>query len=67
MWTFKTSTILKSMELKFKLGEEFEESTPDGREVKAIVTHEGDKSISVQTATKKLKTVAAFIFFFLVC
>merc|ERR1712142_455130 len=53
VWNIKTSTTLKNMELKFKLGEEFEETTPDGREVKAIVTHEGDKFISVQTATKE--------------
>merc|ERR1711981_156716 len=52
-WFFKTSTILKSMELKFKLGEEFEEKTPDGREVKAIVTKEGDSFISIQTAKKE--------------
>ena len=40
------------MELKFKLGEEFEESTPDGRQVKAKVTLEGDKFISIQNAIK---------------
>ena len=50
---FKTSTMLKSMELKFKLGEEFDEKSPDGRDVKAIVTQEGDKFISVQTAKKE--------------
>lgn len=52
-WTFKTSTILKSMELKFKLGEEFEEKTPDGRDVTAVVTKEGDSFISVQNAKKE--------------
>ena len=30
-WNFKTSTVLKSMELKFKLNEEFDEKTPDGK------------------------------------
>lgn len=52
-WTFKTSTVVKSMELKFKIDEEFEETTPDGREVKAIVTREGNKFISMQTAKKE--------------
>merc|ERR1711892_753943 len=42
VWTIKTSTTLKTMELKFKgdwyllpgkLGEPFDETTPDGREV----------------------------------
>ena len=49
-WTIKTSTMLKSMELKFKLGEEFDEKTPDGREVTSIVTREGNKLICKQTA-----------------
>merc|ERR1712083_1221713 len=44
-WTILTSTTLKSMELKFKLDEEFDEKTPDGRDVKAKVTFEdGEKS-----------------------
>ena len=51
-WTIKTSTTLKSMELKFKLDEEFEETTPDGREVKAVVKMEGNKLVTVQTAKK---------------
>ena len=41
------------MELKFKLGEEFDEKAPDGRDVKAVVTKEGDKFISVQNAKKE--------------
>jgi len=53
VYTIKTSTVLKSMELKFKLGEEFEETTPDGRDVTAIVTQDGNKFISVQTAKKE--------------
>ena len=40
------------MELKFKLDEEFEETTPDGRDVKAIVKMDGNKLISTQTAKK---------------
>merc|ERR1719167_1107578 len=34
-WNIKTSTTLKTMELKFKLDEQFDETTPDGREVSA--------------------------------
>merc|ERR1712088_992400 len=51
-WTIKTSTVLKSMELKFKVGEKFDETTPDGRQVDSIVTVEGNKFICVQTAKK---------------
>merc|ERR1719384_2720197 len=64
-WCFKTSTMLKSMELKFKLGEEFDEKTPDGREVTSIVTQEGDKLICKQTAKKdsEASTVSTREFF----
>ena len=75
----KTSTTLKTMELKFKvsmiqikneisikarllvtnssyfeqLGEPFDETTPDGREVTAVCTLEDGKIISVQKAKKE--------------
>merc|ERR1712173_126825 len=52
VWTIKTSTTLKTMELKFKLGEPFDETTPDGGEVTATVTLEDGKIISVQKAKK---------------
>merc|ERR1711972_244059 len=52
VWTIKTSTTLKTMELKFKLGEQFDETTPDGREVTAVVNLEGGKIITVQKAKK---------------
>merc|ERR1712029_58509 len=51
-WTIKTSTMLKSMELKFKLGEKFDEKTPDGREVTSLVELDGNKLITTQTAKK---------------
>merc|ERR1711974_8075 len=51
-WLFKTSTMLKSMELKFKLDEEVDEKSPDGREVRSKVSKEGDSFISIQTAKK---------------
>merc|ERR1711874_49560 len=51
--TIKTSTTLKTMELKFKLGEEFDETTPDGREGRATVTFEDGKIVCVQKAKKE--------------
>ena len=53
LWIIKTSTSLKSMELKFSIGVEFDETTPDGREVKAIVTLEDNKLVSIQKAKKE--------------
>merc|ERR1711928_311609 len=52
VWTIKTSTTLKTMELKFKLGEQFDETTPDGREVTAVVNLDGGKIVTVQKAKK---------------
>ena len=64
VWSIKTSTSLKAMELKFKIGEAFDETTPDGREVSAMVTLDGNKFISEQTAKKSgqksTKTVREF-------
>jgi hypothetical protein len=66
-WTITTSTTLKTMQLKFKvehlllltchndlmqLNEEFDEVTPDGREVTALVTFEDGKIVTVQKAKK---------------
>merc|ERR1712222_215221 len=42
----------KTMELKFKLGEQFDETTPDGREVTAVVNLDGGKIVTVQKAKK---------------
>ena len=50
---FKTSTMLKSIELKFKPGDEFVEKTFDGRTVRGIVTKEGNKFISIQNNVKE--------------
>merc|ERR1712203_462559 len=51
-WTIKSSTTLKTVELKFKLGEKFEETTPDGREVESVSTFENGKLVIKQTAKK---------------
>ncbi|CAB4068745.1 unnamed protein product [Lepeophtheirus salmonis] len=60
--SFKTSTVAKSMELKFKVGKEFEETTSDGRTVDTLVTMDGPTTfVPEQTAKndgqKSTKTV----------
>ena len=61
--SFKTSTrtgkalfshkvTTESVQFKFKIGQEFDEKCPNGRDVKTIVTQEGDKFISMQTPKK---------------
>jgi len=42
-WCIKTSSTFKTTELKFKLGEEFEEDRMDGAKVKSTITLEGNK------------------------
>merc|ERR1712243_66483 len=45
-------TTVTSIELKFRLGEEFEEDTTDGRHCKTVVTLEGNTMTTTQNATK---------------
>ena len=51
-WTIKTSSALKSFSRTFKLGEPFDETTADGREVTSVILLEDGKLVSVQTAKK---------------
>merc|ERR1712033_85396 len=52
-WTMVTKTTVKSIELKFRLGEEFEEDTTDGRHCKTTGTLDGDKMTTTQINTKE--------------
>jgi len=53
LYTMKTSSTFKNSEIKFKLGEEFDEETPDGRKVKSTITMDGNKMIHVQKGDKE--------------
>ncbi|MBH0216542.1 lipocalin/fatty-acid binding family protein, partial [Listeria monocytogenes] len=44
----KTLSTFKNTEISFKLGEEFDETTADDRNVKSTVTLDGDKLVHVQ-------------------
>ncbi|CAG5116845.1 unnamed protein product [Candidula unifasciata] len=48
VWRITTSSALTKVEVSFKIGEEFEETTPDGRKVKTISRIEGNKLIQEQ-------------------
>ena len=52
MYTFSTLSTFKNIIIKFKLGEEFEETTPDGRKVQCTFTFEDNKLIQVQKGPK---------------
>jgi len=45
---FKSHTIIKSSETRFRLGEEFDEDRLDGKRVKSLVVAEGNKFIQTQ-------------------
>lgn len=47
-----TYSTFKTRVLKFKLGEEYDEETMDGRSVKSVITIEGNKMISTQNGEK---------------
>uniref|UniRef100_A0A3B4Y841 Cellular retinoic acid-binding protein 1 n=1 Tax=Seriola lalandi dorsalis TaxID=1841481 RepID=A0A3B4Y841_SERLL len=44
----KTLSTFRNTEISSKLGEEFDETTPDDRHVKSTFTMEGDKLVQVQ-------------------
>ncbi|XP_008553732.1 fatty acid-binding protein, muscle [Microplitis demolitor] len=52
MYTMKTTSTFKTSEVKFKLGEEFDEETPDGRKVKSVITLDGNKMTHIQKGEK---------------
>ncbi|XP_067650808.1 fatty acid-binding protein homolog 6-like [Haliotis asinina] len=52
-WEIHITSTFKNAHLIFKLGEEFDEETMDGRKVKSTIVLEGDKLIHHQTAVKE--------------
>lgn len=44
-WKLKTESTFKNTEISFKVGEEFDETTADGRKVKTTITFEGDNKM----------------------
>ena len=60
-YTMNTYSTFKDTTIKFKLGEEFDETTADGRDVKSVMTAEGDnKFIHKQKGEKPTTIVREF-------
>jgi hypothetical protein len=55
-WTLKTESTLKVSETSFKLGEEYEETTPDGRTVMTTFTLDNDGKL-VQEQKGKVPSI----------
>ncbi|XP_053569141.1 fatty acid-binding protein, adipocyte-like [Bombina bombina] len=72
VWTVRTESTFKKSEFSFKLGEEFDEETPDGRKTKTIVTLENgvlcqtqkwdDKETKITREVKDSELIATCIF-----
>ncbi|XP_001367150.1 fatty acid-binding protein 9 [Monodelphis domestica] len=56
MFTIKTNMV-RTTEISFKLGEEFDETTADNREVKSIITLENGTLVHVQKWQGKETTI----------
>lgn len=59
-YSFHTVSTFKSTVIKFKLGEEFEEETLDGRKVKSVCTLNGNTLHQVQTTDKPSTIIREF-------
>lgn len=59
-YVFNTVSTFKSTSIKFKLGEEFDEETLDGRKVKSIITLDGNKLVQEQKGDKPHTIVREF-------
>ncbi|KAM4736064.1 fatty acid binding protein 4b [Anableps anableps] len=55
--SIKAESTLKTTAIKFKLGEEFDETTADGRNAKSIFTLENDKLMQKQSWDGKTTTL----------
>lgn len=51
-FSLSSNSTFKNTAFSFKLGEEFDEETPDGRKVKSVVVQEGNKLVHTQTEKK---------------
>lgn len=60
-YTLITSSTFKTSTITFKLGEEFDEETLDGRKVKSVITLEGNKLTQKQGGTPPSTIVREFI------
>ncbi|GJQ75604.1 hypothetical protein Trydic_g17684 [Trypoxylus dichotomus] len=61
-WCITTSTLLRTIVIKFKLGVEYEEYMPGGVTIKSITTREGDnlKTVSISPNGSKVFRTYAF-------
>ncbi|KAI5696352.1 fatty acid-binding protein, muscle isoform X2 [Diaphorina citri] len=59
-YTLHSNSTFKNHAIKFKIGEEFDEETPDGRKVKSVITIDGDTMTHIQKGDKETKIIRVF-------
>lgn len=59
-YIFRSLSTFKNTEIKFKLGEEFEENRADGKKVKTVINRDGNKFTQTQFGDKEVKIVRDF-------
>jgi len=59
-YTLNTESTFKNTTIKFKLGQEFDEETIDGRNVKSIIRAEGNKFTQEQAGDKPSTIIREF-------
>uniref|UniRef100_A0A1B6DMS6 Fatty acid-binding protein, muscle n=2 Tax=Clastoptera arizonana TaxID=38151 RepID=A0A1B6DMS6_9HEMI len=60
VYSLSSNSTFKNTLIKFKLGEEFDEETPDGRMVKSLIVQDGNKLIQNQKGEKDTQIVREF-------
>ncbi|XP_050548341.1 fatty acid-binding protein, muscle-like [Daktulosphaira vitifoliae] len=56
-YTLTSNSTFKNTATVFKLGEEFDEETPDGRKVRSIITQDGNTLVHKQKSDKLETTI----------
>jgi hypothetical protein len=59
-YTLTSQSTFKNTSITFKLGEEFQEETPDGRLVKTTITQDNNKLVQVQKGEKETTIIREF-------
>ncbi|XP_046665967.1 fatty acid-binding protein, muscle-like [Homalodisca vitripennis] len=59
-YSLTSKSTFKDTDLRFRIGQEFTEETPDGRMVKSIITQKGNVLTHVQTGVKVTTIVRTF-------
>lgn len=60
VYTLAATSLFKDVSLAFRIGDKFDEETPDGRKVKSVVTQERNKLTHTQKGAKTMVTVREF-------